>query len=559
MRIKIIKSTLILMCVGTLGYAFYLQVVLGKKYVKKAMLQHRVKIELLPERGKIFDRKGNPLVVDERAASIYILPQYIKNPYKACSLLAVHGFGTKESILKRILKHKKFFWFKRKVDYVKAVELKKDLKKNLLSNAIGVVDEKRRIYPWEEITASLVGFVGSEHKGLSGIEFMFDTLLAGKKGWALLQKDPFGREYPYPSYPVKPAEDGKDIVLTIDLDIQRIVYEELKKAVKEWNAKKACCVVMNPKTGEILAMVDYPDFKPSKFYRYAKDSWKLSCVTDEFEPGSVLKPLVGAICIEENLAVVDEYIPTGRYLIVQKRKIHDVHPKNGFSFIDVFVKSSNIGVAKLALRAGAERFYKYAKLVGIGSLTGIAVPGEAKGYISPPNKITPLRLTNNAFGQGISLTLLQLVKLYSVFANDGRIVEPWLVKEIKTRDGKVLFKGKPSPLKRVFSRRTAEIMKEILYQVVERGTGKNAKIEGVEICGKTGTAQKPIPGEGYSDSKIITSFVGFFPKENPEVIIGISIDEPTPPSYAGTVAAPVFKRMAERLINLPFYHELVLR
>lgn len=559
MRIKIIKGFLLLILLVTIGYAFYLQVLNGEKYVKKAVIQHQVKIELLPERGKIFDRKNTPLVVDEKAASVYILPQYLEDPGKACALLSEYGLGTKESILRKILRNKRFFWLKRKMDYALGMRLKEELRKNLLSNAIGVVEEKRRIYPWGEITASLIGFVGREHHGLSGVEFVFDTLLSGKKGWALLQKDPFGREYPYPSYPIKEPEDGVNITLTIDLDVQKIVYEELKKSVKEWNAKRGSVIVMDAKTGEILAAVDYPDFLPQRFLKYPKNMWKLAGITDEFEPGSVFKPLTGIICLEEGLAVVEEYIPTGRVFVIQKRKIHDVHPKNGMSFVDVFVKSSNIGVAKLALRVGRDRFYKYAKLVGIGSPTGIAVPGEAKGYISPPEEMTPLRLTNNAFGQGISLTLLQLIKVYSVFANEGRIVEPWLVKKIVSRNGKLIFKGSPYPKKRIFSKKAANIMKEILYQVVERGTGKEAKIEGIDICGKTGTAQKPIPGEGYSDSKVITTFVGFFPKDSPSVIIGIMIDEPNPPGYAGTIAAPLFRRIAERMINLPLLRSVSLR
>lgn len=557
MRLKLIKFFFSFLFFLALGYAFYIQVLLGRSYARKADIQHKEKIELLPRRGKIFDRAGRSLVLNKKVASIYILPQYLPDTVKACSLLAKFNFGSYEEIMRKILSEERFFWLRRKVDYEEAMKLRKKLRETLLSNAIGIVEEYQRIYPWKEMVASITGFVGSEGKGLSGIEFKFDSLLSGEQGWVLTQKDPFGREYPCPSYPLKQPKDGADIFLTIDLDFQKILYEELEAAYYEWEAKGSYGIIMDPKTGELLALVDYPDFDPSCFYKYPKDRWKLGCVSDEFEPGSVLKPVVGAICLEENLALPEEYIPTGRVFRIQGRSIHDVFPKNGFTFCDVFIKSSNIGVSKLALRVGKDRYYRYVKLMGGGSYTGVTLPGETKGKIIPPDEMTKLRLTNNAFGQGISMSLLQLAKIYSIFANNGEVRDPWIIKEIK-RGEKILYKGKPPPQRKIFQQETIDKMKEILKDVVEKGTGTNAKIEGIEICGKTGTAQKVTIDGKYSSEKIVVSFVGFFPKDNPKLLIALCIDEPNPPHYSGIIAAPVFKRIARRILNLPRFQDIAM-
>ncbi|MBN2379491.1 penicillin-binding protein 2 [candidate division WOR-3 bacterium] len=557
-RIKFATGVFSLLAVGVLGYAFYLQVILGPRFAERARSQHEEHIELLPRRGKIYDRNGIALVTDEKAASVFVLPQYVEDIPKAVEILAARQLGTPTRLERYLRTRKKFFWLARKLDYEKACALKQELEEARLTNAINIEEEARRIYPWDEITGSIVGFVGREHTGLAGIEFSLDSLLAGTSGWAIYLRDALGREHPSPAYPVQDAEDGCDVTLTIDLDIQAIAFEELKAACQEFEAKRGYCVVMHPQTGEILALVDYPDFAPAEYSRYPKETWKVGSVADEFEPGSVYKAVVAAICLEDSLALRDEWIPTGGGIVVQGRTITDVHGRDGYTFDDVFIKSSNIGAAKLALRCGATRFYEVSRLLGVGSPTGIELPGEGAGKLDRPSQMTELRLTNNAFGQGLSLTTLQLAVVYSAFASGGVYNAPWIIKRVD-RDGRTIFKGKNSELRRVFSEETAQNVCEILYKVIEEGTGKAAKIKGIEACGKTGTAQKPVPGVGYSSSLSVVSFVGFLPREDPKLLTVVVVDEPGKGRFAGEIAAPVFQRIMERTLRLPEYREIRMR
>lgn len=554
-RIKFSAVILALLALVVLGYAFYLQVIRGPKYAERARAQHEEHIELLPKRGKIYDRNGVPLVTDEKAASVYVLPQYVKDIPKAVEILSKYRLGSPTMIERQLRTKKRFFWLARKFNYEKALGLKKELEAASLSNAINIEEEAKRIYPWDEITGSVVGFVGNEHKGLAGVEFALDSLLSGKPGWAIYQLDALGRDHPSPAYPLVEPEDGANITLTIDLDIQTIAYEELKKACDDFSAKRGYCIVMDPQTGELLAMVDYPDFAPASYGHYPRETWKLGVISDEFEPGSVYKSIIAGICLEDRLAVRDEWIPTGSGLVVQGRTITDVHGTSGYTFDDVFVKSSNIGAAKLALRCGPKRFFEVSRLVSVGVPTGIDIPGEAKGRIDNPHDMTELRLTNNAFGQGLSLTTLQLASIYATFASGGVYHAPRTIECIE-RNGKIIYRGQNKALRRVFGLETALNVCDILWQAMERGTGTAARIPGIEVCGKTGTAEKPIPGLGYSSSASIVSFVGFLPRENARLLIAVVIDEPGRGRFAGEIVAPAFQKIADRVVNLPRYQDI---
>lgn len=554
-RTKVLGGVLCFLALGVLGYAFYLQVILGPKFAEQARAQHEEHIELLPKRGKIFDRNGTPLVTDEKAASIYALPQYVTDIPKAAQILSKYGIGSPTIIERYLRTRKSFFWLARKCNYERTCALKNELDKAGLSNAINMEEEARRIYPWDEVTGSVVGFVGGEHKGLAGIEFAMDSLLCGQGGSAIYQRDALGRDHPSTAFPLKEAVNGSDVTLTIDLDIQSIAYEELKAACDTFKAKRGYCVVMDPQTGEILALVDYPDFAPQSFASFPRERWNMGAVTDEFEPGSVYKPVVAAICIEDKLAKRSEWVPTGGGIVVQGRKISDIHGRAGFSFDDVFALSSNIGTAKLALRCGTTRFYEVSRLLGIGVPTGIGLPGEASGKLDRPGEMTELRLTNNAFGQGLSLTTLQLAALYSTFAAGGVYHTPRLIKKIE-KEGRLVMESKDKVLRRVFSKETSDQVSEILEMVVDEGTGTSAKIKGIEVCGKTGTAQKSVPGEGYSASLSTASFAGYLPRSNPRLLAVVVIDEPALGRFAGEIAAPCFQHIMERTLRLPRYQEI---
>lgn len=557
-RIKFAGIVLSILALGVLGYAFYLQIILGPRYALKARQQHEERIELLPERGKIYDRNGVALVTDEKAASIYVLPQYVNDVPAAIEVLSSYGLGTPTQIERYLRTRDKFFWLARKFDYERACKLKEDLEEAGLANAINIEEEARRIYPWDEVSGSVVGFVGNEHHGLAGIEYSLDSLLSGESGSAIYLRDALGRDHPSPAYPIEEPVDGYDVTLTIDLDIQAICYEELGRACRTYEAKRGYCIVMDPQTGEILAMVDYPDFAPSRYSNYPKETWKVGAVADEFEPGSVYKPVIAAICLEDNLAQRDEWIPTGAGIRIQGRNITDVHGKSGYTFDNVFIKSSNIGVSKLALRCGVGRFYEISRFLGIGSPTGIELPGEAQGKIDSPHEMTELRLTNNAFGQGLSVTTLQLASIYATFASGGVYHAPRIIQRIE-RDGEVVFQGENQVLRRAFSEGTAAAVCDILQKVVDDGTGKTAQIEGIEVCGKTGTAQKPIPGIGYNSSLSTLSFIGFLPREYPRLLCVVVVDEPGLGRFAGEIAAPAFQKIMDRTLRLPQYADIRIR
>ncbi|NLI99324.1 penicillin-binding protein 2 [bacterium] len=557
-RVKFTAGVLCFLALGVLGYAFYMQIILGPKFAERARAQHEEHIELLPQRGKIFDRNGVPLVTDEKAASVYALPQYVADIPKAAKILSKYGIGSSTIIERNLRTRKSFFWLARKCDFEKSCKLKAELESEGLLNAINIEEEARRIYPWGEATGSIVGFVGGEHKGLAGIEFAMDSVLAGELGWATYQRDALGREHPTTAYPLKESVNGADVTLTIDLDIQSIAYEELKSACDSFKARRGYCVVMDPRNGEILAMVDYPDFSAQRFASYPKELWNVGVVTDEFEPGSVYKPVVAAICIEDGLAKRSEYIPTGDGVIVQGRKISDIHGRAGFTFDEVFFLSSNIGTAKLALRCGTTRFYEVSRLLGVGIPTGIGLPGEASGKLDPASKMTELRLTNNAFGQGLSLTTLQLAAIYSTFASGGVFHAPRLIKKIE-QDERIVFQSKDNVLRRVFSKETTEQIAEILEKVVDEGTGTSARIKGIEICGKTGTAEKSVPGVGYSATLSTASFAGFLPRKEPKLLAVVVIDEPALGRFAGEIAAPCFKNIMERTLRLPKYQDIRIK
>ncbi len=557
-RIKFAGWVLGMLAFAVVGYAFYLQIILGPKYAKQARSQHEEHIELLPQRGKIYDRNGVPLVTDEMAASIYILPQYVKEIPKAVEILASYNLGTPTRLERYIRSRDHFFWLRRKYDFEKALALKKELEQARLTNAINIEEEARRIYPWGEITGSVVGFVGTEHKGLSGIEYSLDSMLAGQAGSAIYLKDALGRDHPSPAYPIIDARDGCNVTLTIDLDIQAIAFEELKNACVKFQAKRGYCIVMNPQSGEILALVDYPDFDPAHYTKYPKETWKVGSVSDEFEPGSVYKPIVAAICLEDSLASRDEWIPTGSGILVQGRRITDIHGKSGFTFDDVFVKSSNIGVSKLALRCGVRRFTEVSKLLGVGEQTGIDLPGEGEGKIDKARSMTELRLTNNSFGQGLSVTTLQLACIYATFASGGVYNAPRMVDKIE-KNGRIIYESRVKELRRVFSEETCQEVCQILQKVVEQGTGKNARVEGIEVCGKTGTAQKSLPDVGYSSSLSTVSFAGFLPREDAQLLAIVVVDEPGLGRFAGEIAAPAFQRIMERTLRLPQYRKIRMK
>jgi cell division protein FtsI/penicillin-binding protein 2 len=550
-RIKIVKWSLSLLFFAFFIYIFLLQTVYSKKYEQMASRQHCDSISLLAERGKIFDTKGTPLAYNQLCASVRILPQYVRCRDSVANLLAIYDLKSKNDIINDLTHNTKLFWFKKYVDYQTANQLKKDLRRRQFDNSIIIADDLKRIYPFGPSLGSVLGILG-EDNGLAGVEFACDKILKGKQGCIILQKDAIGNNYYWPTYPMVRPQNGDDVVLTINLDMQEIAYRELAKYVDNFKAIRGSVLVIDTKSGAILTMCDYPDFDPQSYNDYSTSLWTSTAVSDEFEPGSVYKLVICATALEsENKEQLlnREYDVSRGFIEISGKKINDVHKNGIISFYDIFTKSSNIGVSMLSQCLSREKFFLMERRFGFSVPTGIELPGEANGYLDPPRFLTPLRFSNNAFGQGVRTTLLQLSIAYLTIADDGLLLKPYIIKEI-IHNGKTIYQGKRNVIRRVLDEPIAMLIKDILSQAVIQGTGRAAQLDDFLVCGKTGTAQKLEPDGTYSQKKSIMTFIGFFPKENPQYLISVLVDEPKISRFASEITCPLFHDIGVKILQL---------
>lgn len=518
----------------------FIQGVEAKRYRNLALKQHLRCVDLNPRRGVIYDRKGEELAVSVEKDTIYATPYLIKNPSRVAAQLASVLDVPKKEIYRKLTKDSGFSYIARKVDQDKTNRIKK-----LDIEGIGCLKESKRCYPLKSLGSHVIGFVGTDDKGLAGLELYYDKTLRGKPGKLVTERDPLGRQIPGGIFKLSSPVNGKDIKTTIDKDIQYRVEEELRRCVKDFKAKSGTAIVLNPNTGEIYAMANVPDFNLDKFSGASADVQRNRAVTDTYEPGSTMKVVTATAALEERLVTPQStfYLPSG--LRVADKTITDSHKRGAknFTFLEIVSQSSNVGAVTLGLKLGKERLYGYINLLGLTKKTGVDLPGEVCGFIPPPDKWYSTTIANVPFGQGISATSLEMAQVISIIANGGYIMKPHLLSEVTDPYGKVI-KYPQDPGKKVISSKTCEEMRNILGQVIETGTGKKAKLYGYQAGGKTGTAQKPGPG-GYTGDRYITSFIGFAPLSDPQVVVLISIDEPQEGIYGGEVAAPTFKNITE--------------
>jgi cell division protein FtsI (penicillin-binding protein 3) len=459
---------------------------------------------------------------------------------KLCSILGI----PRDKILSIIQNKQSFVWVKRKITPEQSEKIK-DLK----ISGLGFIKEAQRFYPHKELAGQLLGFVGVDSQGLEGIEREFDKQIKGASGYLLVNRDALGRDL-FPEG-IKKVDSlrGYNLVLTIDKNVQYIAEKELQAAVTAARARSGLAVVMDPRTGEILASAVAPAFNPNQG-NTSGSIWKNRAITDVFEPGSTFKPFVVGSALEEGVVKpADIYdCENGSYPIGGKI-IHDVHPHGLLSVTEVIKFSSNIGASKIAQHLGRERFYSYIRKFGFSQETGIELPGEVSGYIPHASQWREINLGTISFGQGVSVTALQMAAAYSAIANGGLLMRPYLVKKIQEDSGTVVQEAGPAIIRRVISEQSARMLREMLKTVTEDGgTGQKARVEGFEVAGKTGTAQKiAANGKGYSD-KCVSSFVGFIPAQDPKLTIVVVIDEPQGVTYGGVVAAPAFSRMAQQIL-----------
>ncbi len=538
---------------------FYLQVFRNNDLSKIAVRQHQKTVALEPLRGTIYDRKGRVLAVNLDVESVYAVPSEIGDAREAAKRLSRFINEDWRILEKKLKSDKGFVWLARKIDPNIAIKIKNEIKNEDLEG-IGFIKESKRFYPKKELFGHLIGFAGLDNTGLSGIEARYDEFLKGEDGFIILERDARGSHI-FPSSGYKPPVKGKDIVLTIDESIQYICERELDKAIQKTHAKSGMVIGMDPKTGEILAMAVKPSFNPNEFIKYAPAEWRNRIVSDPYEPGSTLKVIVASAALEDKVASPSEPMFFGEDKIdIDGEIIHDtVREKGRLSFRDVIKRSSNVGAVRIGMRLGKERLYSHLKSFGFGDRTDIDISGESRGILRQTREWSKRSIGSVSLGQEIAVTPIQLITAVSSVANNGWMMKPFVVSEIRDED-KIVRKVYPEIKKRVLSAETAAEMTRILTSVVEAGgTGEKAAIDGYRVAGKTGTAQKIDLKTGlYSDRYFISSFIGYAPAEDPQIALLVVVDSPEGLAWGGSVAAPVFKNIAEDVLlymNAPSTNE----
>lgn len=409
----------------------------------------------------------------------------------------------------------------------------------------------KRVYPLGEIGGSVLGYIGADGYGLGGVEFIFDNYLRGEDGWIILQKDGRNHRYRKIGLPVKEPRKGYDVILTIDSKIQKIVHAALKKCVNALNAKGGMCVVMDPNTGKVFAMANEPSFNPNYVSRYPLDQRKNKCISYVYEPGSTFKLITAAAALQEKCFKEDDllYGDNGVFKIYDQM-IRDHTPFGYLSFSKALSYSSNVCFAKIASKIGNKTMFNYTRNFGFGTKTGIELPGEEEGIVHPVRSWSGRTLVTMAIGQEISSTLLQMVLPFAAVANGGILISPLIYEKIIDNKGNVIDSAECKVVRRVLSEQIAARLRIMLKDVVENGTGKNARIEGITVAGKTGTSQKVDSGT-YSQTRNWSSFIGFAPVENPLLLCGVVIDEPADGEMGGAAAAPLFRNILTQIISHP--------
>ncbi|MFQ5629099.1 MAG: penicillin-binding transpeptidase domain-containing protein, partial [bacterium] len=523
----------------------YIQVWEKKKYGQMADKQYVVKIPVEAQRGLIYDRNMEYLVLNEPCVSIGLDKRQMQGTSReyAKALSRVLKLQP-DRIRKRISSVKgNFVWLQRRID----VEIGP---KVAALNLTGVRVERdtRRIYPHQEIASHVLGFTDPDNNGLEGIELQYNKLLTGENGRVVIQRDGRGRAVPENIVEQVQPIDGKSIVLTIDYIIQTIATEELRNAARDFNARKGMVIVCSPQNGEILAMANVPSYNPNSPAKTSMNARRNKAVTDVFEPGSTFKIVLFSAILENNKKQVSDLVfcENGVYRN-RKRVIRDVKNYGWLTVGDVLKNSSNIGTAKMAQELGGKTFYKMIRDYGFGREAGVDLHGETTGIVKGLNKWSNFSLASMSFGQEISVSALQLTMAYAAIANGGNLLQPRLLRGALDDNGDIMEMDDEQGSRRVISSKTAKKLTDLLIAVVEDGTGLPAKIEGLRIAGKTGTGQKALPnGKGYSETEFISNFAGFFPAENPKYLIYVMLETDRKNQW-GKFAAATFKRIAQRI------------
>ncbi len=510
--------------------------------------QRKTAIIIYPQRGTIYDRNKRPLATSVVQEVLCVVPSRVTDVAKLAAALSPYAKMPAGKIIEKIRNTQLYLIYLRRGLDVETVEKIKAMK----LDGVEFRSESSRHYPKGVLASNVMGFANLDNKGLEGLEYKFDARLAGEAGKQIVIKDNSRREIVSLARTVKEARDGDHIVLTIDEIIQYITEKALDGIVESFSPDSVSAVVIDPRTGEVLAMACRPTFVPNKPSTYKAERLRNRVVTDVFEPGSSFKPIAAAAALEGNVITPEDrvYCELG-LLRYHGHTFHDVHPFAEISFADVIAQSSNIGMIKVVSLLEPQYLYSYISGFGFGKLTGIDLPGESAGIVHPPSKWSGLSMGSIPIGQEISVTCLQLAVAFSAIANDGVLMRPYLVSEVLSPKLETLEKNRPQSVRPVIKPKTAKSLKKMLERVVTSGTGEEARLAGYDCAGKTGTAQKPdLLNGGYYDHKYVSVFAGFVSAEDTVACIVVVADSPKGKKYyGGQVAAPAFKEIAQGILN----------
>ena len=551
-RIRFFGILFVLAFLAIVARSVYLQVIIAPELQQHAEQQSQRIIKLAPQRGSIFDRNGGKLAGSLDTESLYADPLEVEDPAAVAKRLAPLLKTTPQKLEQLLSRDKRFVWLERKLEPAVAAQIREEFGKQLVSSGLNFVTESKRYYPQSQVASHVLGFIGLDPKGLEGLELEYDQLLQGEPGLLVSACDAKRRPMASEGQEIVGGEKGRNLYLTVDRSLQYIAEKELARVVKDSGAVGGTVVMMEPASGRILALASQPDYNPNAGGQYRPQARRNRTVTDVYEPGSTFKPFLMAGVLEEGVATLSEkiYCENGSFTVGGKT-IRDHKGYKDLTLEEVLKHSSNIGCAKLGKRLGRERFYSYIRDFGFGEQTGIDLPGEVSGILRSPSRWFEIDLANISFGQGVSVTPLQITTAMAAIANGGLLMEPYIVERITDAEGNKLQQRLPQVRRRVVSEETARIVRDMMVSVTETdGTGSRGALLGYQVAGKTGTAQKvdPVTG-GYSPDKRVSSFVGFVPAESPALVISVTVDEPQGKTYGGLVAAPVFARIAGQSLS----------
>lgn len=545
LRSRIIGSFFFLALSFMVCRAGQLQIIQGPWLSEKAANQYVKNQTIRGKRGTILDATKQVMAVSIETTSVAAFPKRISAPKAAAQKLASVLNMDSESIYKKLSSEKNFVWIKRQLtpeedEKVKEISMK----------GIEFIPANSRIYPNKILAAQVLGFSGIDGSGLEGLEFLYNDHLKGDEIKTKFLRDAKGRGF-HTQTKLSQAHQGQQLVLTIDRNIQYITEAALEEAVKQYDGETGLAVVMAPKTGAILAMAHYPFFNPNSFYNYDRTAWRNRAITDKFEPGSTLKIFSAAAAIDSEKVTSNTifFCENGSYKLGDTL-IHDTKPHGWLSLQKIVKYSSNIGSVKVMQAIGPDVLYDYLTRFGFGRETGIDCPGETTGSLSHYKSWTSVDAGAISFGQGISVSAIQMVAAAAAIANDGLYMKPYIVQRIIDSDGHITDEFQPHAVRRVISAQSARTVRKIMQSVVAQGgTGQKAALAGYSVGGKTGTAQKVSEDGGYAKGRYVSSFIGFAPAEKPEAVILVVIDEPKTRHYGGIVAAPAFRKIANETLQ----------